>query len=87
MLKVEYSSDFVRKYKRLTPAFKTEVRERIEELKIRSNHEKLRVHKLKGAMKGLSAFSVNYQDRIVFEWSRDAKTVYLLDIGDHSIYE
>jgi mRNA-degrading endonuclease YafQ of YafQ-DinJ toxin-antitoxin module len=87
MIAIEYSSDFVRKYKKLENAFKAEIRERLEEFRDSRNHPKLKVHKLKGSMKGLCAFSVNYNDRIVFEWSKDKKTAYMLDVGDHSIYE
>lgn len=87
MLRVEYSSDFVRKYKKLGRAQKDEILERIEMLKDSANHKKLRVHKLKDDMAGSFAFSVNYSDRIIFELSKDKKTPYLLDVGDHTIYE
>lgn len=87
MVAIEYSSDFVRKYKKLAPGLKEEIRERLEEFRDTRNHQKLKVHKLQGAMRGLCAFSVNYSDRIVFEWSKEKKTAYMLDIGDHSIYE
>ncbi len=87
MIALEYSSDFIRRYKKLVPALQTEVLERIEEFRDVRNHEKLKVHKLRGAMKGLLAFSVNYNDRIVFEWSKDKKTAYMLAVGDHRIYE
>lgn len=87
MVDLEYSSDFLGKYKKLEPALKEEVRERLEEFRDPRNHEKLKVHKLKGVMKGLLAFSVNYSDRIVFEWSKNKKTAYVLGVGDHSIYE
>jgi mRNA-degrading endonuclease YafQ of YafQ-DinJ toxin-antitoxin module len=87
MVDVEYFSDFVRKYKKLEPRRKEEIRERLEEFRDPRNHEKLKVHKLKGVMKGLCAFSINHSDRIVFEWSKNKKTAYVLDVGDHSIYE
>lgn len=87
MLTVEYSSDFVRKYKKLAILQKEEVKARIEEFKNIDNHHKLRVHKLKGTLSGLFAFSVNYADRIVFGFSKDKKKAFLLDIGDHTIYE
>lgn len=87
MIAIEYSSDFVRKYKKLDPALKSEIRDRLEEFRDMRNHQKLRVHKLSGSMKGLLAFSVNYSDRIVFEWGKNKKIAYMLDVGDHSIYE
>jgi mRNA-degrading endonuclease YafQ of YafQ-DinJ toxin-antitoxin module len=87
MVHVEYSSYFIRKYKKLNLAFKTEILERIEEFKNPSNHQKLKVHKLTGAMGGSYSFSVNHSDRIIFEWSKDKKIARLYNIGDHSIYE
>ncbi len=87
MLLVVYSSDFLRRFKKLSTSQQEEVIERIESFKDTGNHRTLRVHKLAGALRGLSAFSVNYRDRIIFQCSKDKKTVYLYDIGDHSVYE
>ncbi len=87
MLTVGYAASFVRKYKKLDAALKREVKERIEEFKDPANHPALKVHKLSGRLRGRSAFSVNFSDRIIFEWSKDKKTVYLLDVGDHTVYE
>lgn len=87
MVSIEYASDFVRKYKKLEPALRSEVRERIDEFRDARNHRKLKVHKLGGPLKGLYAFSVNYADRIIFEWGKDRRTAYLLDVGDHSVYD
>jgi mRNA-degrading endonuclease YafQ of YafQ-DinJ toxin-antitoxin module len=87
MLEVEYSSDFIRKYKKLPKLLKEEVKERIEYFKDTANHQKLRVHALKSELQGFSAFSINYRDRIIFQFSKDKKVAYLLNIGDHSVYE
>ncbi|MDB5237282.1 MAG: hypothetical protein JWL88_384 [Parcubacteria group bacterium] len=87
MLTVGYAASFVRRFKKLTPALQREVKGRITEFKDPANHPALKVHKLSGRLKGRSAFSVNFNDRIIFEWSKDKKTAYLFDIGDHSVYE
>lgn len=87
VLSVEYSSDFVRKFKKLSKPQQDEAYERIEEFRNAANHKRLRVHKLKGTFKERLSFSVNYSDRIVFRFSKDKRTAYLLDIGDHTIYE
>lgn len=87
MVDIEYSSEFIRKYKKLEPSQKDEVRDRLDEFRNPKNHLKLKVHALRGSMKGLCAFSLNYSDRIVFQWSKNKKTAYMLDLGDHSIYE
>jgi mRNA-degrading endonuclease YafQ of YafQ-DinJ toxin-antitoxin module len=87
MLKIGYAASFVRRYKKLSPALQREVRQKIEEFKNPKNHRALEVHKLSGRMKGRSAFSVTFSDRIVFGLSKDKKTAYLFDVGDHGVYE
>ena len=86
MIRIEYSSYFVRKFKKLDPALQDDVIEKIEKFKDSKNHRKLKVHKLGGKLKGQWAFSINFSDRIAFHFSLDKKTAYLLDVGDHSIY-
>lgn len=46
----------------------------------------LKVHKLKGRLAGLWAFSITDRYRIIFEFV-DAHTVFFQTIGDHTIYE
>jgi len=87
MIEIEYSSYFVRKFKKLEPRAQDEGGERIELFCDIKNHARLEVHKLGGHMKGQWAFSVNFRDRIIFHWSADKQTAYLLDVGDHDIYK
>lgn len=87
MISVEFSSDFVRTFKKLSVALRSEIKEKIEEFKDPKNHSRLKVHKLQGRMKGSFAFSVNFSYRVIFEWSKNKKTAYLFDVGNHSIYE
>ena len=87
MIKIEYSSYFVRKFKKLEPGAQEEIIEKIGLFQNTQNHIKLKVHKLGGAMKGQWAFSVTFRDRIVFHFNTDKKTAYLLDVGSHDIYE
>lgn len=49
-------------------------------------HMRLNTHKLKGDFLGYWSFSISYSDRIIFRFIGD-KTVFFVDIGDHSIYE
>lgn len=87
MLRIGYTASFVRRFKKLDAELQREVKEKIEEFKNHKNHRTLKVHKLGGRMEGRNAFSINFSDRIVFEWSKDKKTAYLLDVGDHGVYE
>jgi plasmid maintenance system killer protein len=71
-------------YKKLEPALKAEVKEKIELFKDKKQHKKLGVHKLHGISNTYS-FSVNYKIRIVFDYENQ-KCVNFLYVGDHSVY-
>jgi len=86
VIEIEYTSYFVRKFKKLDARLQDDIVEKIELFRDSQNHAALKVHKLTGRTKEQWAFSVNYSDRVVFHWSKDKQTAYLLDVGDHSIY-
>jgi addiction module RelE/StbE family toxin len=44
--------------------------------------KQLRTHKLTGTLKGLWAFSVDYDTRVIFSFLKDDE-VLLIDIGSH----
>jgi len=85
MITIEYAPAFLRQLKKLPPELQEEAQEKITLFKNRSNHRRLKVHKLKGDLVGRWSFWVNYHDRIVFKWLSDTE-VGLLAIGNHSIY-
>ena len=86
-MEVYYKPTFVRQFNKLEPALKEEVLEKIELFRDSKNHEQLKVHKLKGRLKGNYSFSVNYQYRIVFEYEERTKnSAVLLAVGDHGVY-
>ena len=82
MFSVRYAPTFIRMYKRLNAHLKEEVKEKIFLFKDEKNHSTLKVHKLKGNLKNIYSFSINYKIRIVFEYE-DKTTVNLLYIGSH----
>ena len=86
MIDVVYTSRFTRQYKKLPRALQEEVKEKIALFAREPRDPSLRVHPLRGAMKGFLSFSVNYKFRIVFEWD-DKKTAALLAVGDHAVYQ
>lgn len=88
MIKVGYAQEFIRTYDKLPAALKEEVKEKIELFKTRTNHRRLRVHKLHGRFAGHWSFSVNYAYRIIFDYlGKQKESVLLLVVGDHSIYD
>jgi len=86
MLEIFYKPNFVRSYKKLSIDLQEEVRQKIRLFSSKPDHVFLKTHKLKGKLKGLYSFSVNYQYRIVFTY-KSKKEASLLAIGDHDIYK
>jgi mRNA-degrading endonuclease YafQ of YafQ-DinJ toxin-antitoxin module len=46
----------------------------------------LRTHKLKGQLKGLYSFSIDYSHRVLFKFINKKKALFI-DIGTHEIYQ
>jgi len=86
MIHVLYKPTFLRQYNALNPELQEEVLEKIELFQSTRNHKQLKVHKLKGRLKGKYSFSVNYQTRIVFVYEKKNEAV-LLAVGDHDVYK
>lgn len=83
---IRFKPSFVREFKKLPVEVREEALERIESFKDLGNHQKLKVHKLKGALKNFYSFSVTYSHRVVFEYETKEVAV-LIAIGDHNIYK
>ncbi len=83
---IRYKPTFVRAYKKMSPELKQEVKEKIILFADPSNHERLRVHKLKGKLKGFYSFSVTHAHRVVFQYEKPDVAV-LIAIGDHDVYQ
>lgn len=83
---IRYKPSFIRAFKRLHPQLQEEVEIVIEKLQDPGNHKSLRVHKLEGRLKKFYSCSVNYKNRIVFEFEKEA-IIVLLAVGDHDVYK
>ena len=86
MLRVLYKASFIRQYAKFPLLLQQEVKEKIALFQKNPRDPSLRVHKLKGALQECFSFSVNYRYRIVFVFL-DKKTVRLLSVGDHTVYD
>ena len=84
-MEIIYAPSFLNRFKKLPKLLQEEVFEKISLFKDEKNHPSLKVHKLKGRLKGRYAFSINYTIRIVF--MKNKQEFHFLDIGDHNIYE
>lgn len=84
-MEIIYAPSFLNRFKKLPQKLQTEVFEKVDLFKNKVNHESLKVHKLKGRLKGRSSFSVNYKVRIIFK--KERQEFHFLDIGSHDIYD
>ena len=84
-MEVAFAPQFKRLFKHLDPNLQEEVLEKIELFKESQTNPQLKVHKLKGRLKGRHSFSVNYQTRILFEYPSKEEAV-LLAVGSHDVY-
>ena len=87
-MKIVYEPMFLRRLKALPPSVQNEVIKKIVLFEDIKNHQALRVHKLKGRLKGRYSFSVTSALRIVFCYgSEKPKEAHLLTVGSHDVYD
>jgi toxin HigB-1 len=82
MFNVKYTKTFIKKLTKLEDSLIYEIKDKIELLKDKKNHKKLKVHKLHGRLKGAYSFYVNYKIRVVFEYLSKTEII-LEDVGPH----
>lgn len=86
-MEIIYSSKFAREYRKLPKDIKILAEEKETIFRKDSYDTRLKTHKLKGKFDGFLSFSIGYKYRIIFEFSKDRKTVYFHTVGDHDIYQ
>ncbi len=85
-LDIGYKPSFIRQFNKLPKGLQDEVVKKIELFKNVDNHQHLEVHKLKGRLKKFYGFSIDYKNRVVFDYLSKNEVV-LLAVGDHEIYK
>jgi len=87
-MEIVYKPSFIKQLNGLEVSLQKEVLSKIDEFKNPSNHRQLRVHALKGKLKGYYSLSINYQYRVVFVWiGKGKRTAGMISVGDHDIYK
>ena len=86
IIEIGYKPSFIRQFNKLPRGLQDEVVEKIELFKSPDSHQRLKVHKLKGRLRKFYGFSIDFQNRIVFEYASENE-VALLAVGDHEIYK
>lgn len=84
-MQVEYTSKFVHTYKKLPDFIKILAKEKECVFRKDPFDPQLRVHKLKGKFDRYWSFSVSYEYRIIFYFTKKNTALFHL-IGRHSVY-
>ena len=85
-MNIEYSPEFIRRFKKLTPELKSKAVEK-EKIFRKDHHDpRLKTHKLSGKLTGRLAFWIDFRTRVIFSLV-DSKLALFHSIGTHEIYK
>ncbi|MDJ0600277.1 MAG: type II toxin-antitoxin system RelE/ParE family toxin [Crocosphaera sp.] len=89
-MKIAWTPQSLRAFKRIIrkkPVFRPLIEKTVRQLAEDPFHPSLRTHKLKGDLSNVWSCSVDYSNRILFEFIEDAEeqkqAILLLNLGDH----
>ena len=85
-MKIIYSPNFLRKYKKLPIAIKKLAEKQENIFRKNSFDARLNTHKPHGRLKEFWSFSIDYEYRIIFEFAKE-NIVYFHSTGKHKIYQ
>ena len=83
-MQIKYHKNFEKSFKKLSPKLKQKTKQAIKKFTKNPHDKTLHNHPLKGDLKGLRAFSVTGDVRIIFEEYNTYMLAIMLDIGIHS---
>lgn len=94
MTQLLWSPRFIRDFKRLVrrnPQLRPLIEQTLQQLAVDPFHPSLHTHKLKGDLSDVWACSIDYSNRILFEFVRnldsddsDEEAIFLLTLGSHN---
>lgn len=82
--KISYSSDFIKKFKLLTPELQKRSIAKEKIFKHNPLHPSLRLHQLPGRLLGLWSISINTKYKIIFERNPSGDILFI-SIGKHDL--
>lgn len=85
-MKIYYSSKFAKEYKRLPLKVKLSAEKKEKIFRKNPFDSRLKTHKLMGKLREYYSFSINYQYRIIFEFT-DKDIIWFHSVGTHAIYK
>ncbi len=82
-MEIDYRKSFVKAFRKLPKALQDKVEDRIALFRLDPHHFLLKNHALTGNMKGLRAFSVTGDVRVIYQEEKNHVLVIMLDVGRH----
>lgn len=85
-MKIIYSSKFAKEYKKLPRRIKLSAEKKERIFRKDPFDPRLKTHKLSGKLKDFYSFSIDYQHRIIFEFT-NKDVIWYHSVGTHEIYK
>ena len=85
-MKILYLPKFAREYKKLSSRIQDLAEKREQIFRKDPFDPRLKTHRLRGPLEGFWSFSIDYKNRIIFDFAHN-KTIRFYSIGDHDIYD
>lgn len=85
-MKIFYTRKFEREYEKIDEELKLKMESRECLFRKDPFQRTLKTHKLSGELKGFWSFSIDFKNRIVFEFI-NSETIFFHSIGSHDIYK
>lgn len=85
-MNIDYSPEFVRRFKKLPREIKLKAFEKEKIFRKNYRDPRLKTHKLSGNLSGRFAFWIDFRNRVVFSLV-DSRNARFLSIGSHDIYK
>ncbi len=83
---IDYSPEFVRRFRKLPRELKLKALEKEKIFRKNCHDPRLKTHKLSGKLSGRFAFSIDFRNRIIFSF-KNSTHVLFLSVGGHDIYQ
>lgn len=83
-MQIRFHKNFEKSFKKLDKKLKAKVIQSIQLFQENPHSPSLKNHPLKGRLKGLRAFSISADIRIIFEEYENYSLIIMLDVGTHN---
>lgn len=85
-MRILYLAKFTKEFRKLPKPVQELAEKKLEIFRADPFNQRLRTHKLGGALEGFYAFSINHTYRVIFDFA-DTDIIRFYKVGTHDIYE